>query len=126
MGCVMRSCFARLVLVVVALCLCEIAHAAPNLRVITTRHYEMHTDLSDELVRDFAERMDAMYEEYARRLSEFKPPADAQSLPVYLFNKQADYIAFTHSEHTAGVFWPGENSYLASFLEGQGREQMRH
>jgi hypothetical protein len=28
--------------------------------------------------------------------------------------------------HTAGVFWPGEGSYLASFLEGQGREGMRH
>jgi hypothetical protein len=56
----------------------------------------MHTDLPDDLVKDFAGRMDAMYDEYARRLSEFKPPTDAQSLSGYLFSKHADYIAFTH------------------------------
>jgi hypothetical protein len=123
-GCLVKR--GWLTLILVMLVAGETVLAAPNLRVIRTRHYEMHTDLPDELVKDFAGRMDVMYDEYARRLSEFKPPADAQSLPVYLFAKHADYIAFTHSDHTAGVFWPGENSYLASFLEGQGREQMRH
>ncbi len=118
--------WAGLIVIVVLMCAGQ-ALAAPALRTIRTRHYEMHTDLPEDLVRDFAGRMDAMYDEYARRLSDFKPPTDAQSLPVYLFRSHDDYVAFTHTEHTGGVFVSnGERSFLASFLEGQGREGMGH
>lgn len=103
--------------------------AAPawgGLREIKTRHYEMHTDLPDGIARDFAERLDAMYDEYARRLSDFPPPKSVKNLPVYLFQKQEDYVAFTKSPNTGGVFKPGPQTFLASFLEGQGLEEMRH
>jgi hypothetical protein len=111
---------------VVVLCAVATPPTSAGLRIIRTQHYEMHTDLPDDFANDLAVRMDAMYEEYSKRLSDFAQPTDAQRLQVYLFDKHADYIAFTKNEHTAGVFAPGEKSYLASFLEGQGREEMRH
>lgn len=99
-----------------------------NLREIKTRHYEIHTDLEPGLVVDLSNRMDTMYEEYARRLSEFKPPADAARLPVFLFSKKADYDALTGNQaaNTAGAFvYAGDNAFLAAYLQGQGRDKLR-
>jgi hypothetical protein len=128
-----------------------------RLRVETTKHYEIHTDLPPALADELGKRMDVMYEEYVKLLKDFKPaattgrsinaspagtaappaapaPAPAATtvtdrLPVYLFEKQADYLALTHAENTAGVFarigkGKGEQ-FLAAFVEGQGRDELR-
>jgi hypothetical protein len=100
---------------------------AAKLRVIHTRHYDIHTDLEPALVAELAERMDVMYDQYVSAMSEFKPAADAPALPVYLFNQRARYMAFTHyiGRNTGGMFFASDHPFLASFLEGQGRDELR-
>jgi hypothetical protein len=95
-------------------------------RTFDTRHYRIRTDLDADFARDLAGRMDAMYDEYARRLSAFKPPDDVPRLEVHLFRTQADYLKFTGErlQNTGGVYIPRRN-LLAAFLDGQGRDGLR-
>ncbi len=100
---------------------------AAKLRVIHTKHYEIHTDLDTALVVELSERMDVMYDQYVAAMSEFKPAADAPALPVYLFAQRARYMEFTHyvGRNTGGMFYASDHPFLASFLEGQGRDALR-
>jgi hypothetical protein len=100
--------------------------AAAGLRTLATRHYRIHTDLDADLARDLAGRMDAMYDEYTRRLSAFKPATDLPPLEVHLFRTQADYLKFTGErlQNTGGVYIARRN-LLAAFLDGQGRDGLR-
>src|SRR5687767_331790 len=50
--------------------------AVGTLRVLNSKHYRIHTDLEPAFAEELALRLDAMYEEYARRLSEFRAAAD--------------------------------------------------
>ena len=103
------------------------AAGRPNMRVMQTRHYRIHTDLDFELANDLAQRLDAMYDAYAWRLRLFN--RDGRTLPrfeVYLYNDPNDYLALTgqRMKHTGGVFMSGRN-LLASFLRTQGRDALR-
>src|SRR5947207_3938805 len=101
--------------------------AAAQMRQKEIGHYIVHTDVDSELARDLARRLDAMYEEYARRLVEFAPPhPDQQKFEVYIFAKRADYLKFTDNRfpNTGGIFMSERNT-LAAMLEGQGRDALR-
>lgn len=117
---------AALALLVIGLASPRRAAAAFEPRTIDTRHYRIQTDLDVELARDLSVRMDAMYDEYARRLSAFRADGDVPRLEVHLFRNQADYLAFTGEtlQNTGGVYMPKRN-LLAAFLEGQGRDGLR-
>src|SRR3954451_13039725 len=97
----------------------------PDLRLIRSKSYLIHTDLDDALVYDLGTRMDAMYAEYSRRESDFNVRDERQPLDVYLFNHKSDYTTFTDSRylHTGGVFMAAKNQ-LAAYLEGQ-RDTLR-
>ncbi len=101
---------------------------AANLREIETRHYTLHTDVDNALAKDLAARLDGMYEEYDRRLADFKKADanDSARFEVYVFAKRMDYMKFTNNRlaNSGGVFIPDRNQ-LASYLEGQGRDAMR-
>ncbi len=99
-----------------------------GLRLVRSAHYLIHTDIPDAgLVADLARRMDVMYGLYADQLSEFRPPADAPPLPVYLFARRDRYVTFTRAvgANTAGLFVAGRHPFLTSFLGGQGRDALR-
>jgi hypothetical protein len=97
-----------------------------DIREVTTKHYVIHTNIAAELADDLARRMDAMHEEYSRRMKDFAPPKDAPKLPAYLFAKHAEYREFTGTTHTGGVFVGfGEKSFLAAHLEILGRDELR-
>ncbi|MDB5297647.1 MAG: hypothetical protein JWO31_3630 [Phycisphaerales bacterium] len=118
----------------------------PDLRTVDSVHYRIRTDLDRELSLDLARRMDAMYDEYARRLSAFQPTSVAGSgsdagngggnaatlnaaaprLDVYLFRTQRAYLTFAGGQlqNTGGVYIPSRN-LLAAFLDGQGRDGLR-
>ena len=109
--------------------------AQPALRVMETRHYRIHTDLDRKFAEDLGQRMDAMYDDYRRRLQDFvaaaaaaaaEQDAGAVKFEVYLFKKRRDYLEFTKYKvpNTGGVFMPARNT-LAAFLEGQGRDALR-
>lgn len=107
------------------LLVCPLCTAA-DLRELDTRHYRIHTDVETSLAQDLGRRMDAMYDEYAQRLSIFKGADSLPPLQVYLFARQEDYLSFTAQrlKNTGGVFMP-QRSLLAAFLGGQGRDSLR-
>jgi hypothetical protein len=120
---------------VILLVLCATAaHARAadsfNLRVMDTRHYRVHTDLDRAFAEELGRRMDAMYDDYTRRLADFRAGGDADNadrkFEVYLFKRREDYLKFTKNKvpNTGGVFMPARNT-LAAFLEGQGRDALR-
>ncbi|MEO6436646.1 MAG: DUF1570 domain-containing protein [Tepidisphaeraceae bacterium] len=96
-----------------------------TLRVLETRHYRIHSDLERAFAEDLGKRMDAMFEDYSRRLADFNPDRRTK-FEVYLFAKRQDYLDFTRNKvpNTGGVFMPSRNT-LAAFLEGQGRDTLR-
>ena len=97
-----------------------------GMRTIRTRHYRIHTDLDPELAADLGQRLDGMYDEYRRRLANFRVDASAPPLEVHLFRRQQDYLRFTGQRwrNSGGVYMSGRN-LLAAFLEGQGRDALR-
>jgi hypothetical protein len=111
---------------IVVCCSAAVAQAA-DLRIVHTKHYTLHTDVERSFADDLATRLDAMYDEYDRRLSEFKNDATEETpFEVYVFNDRDDYTKFTKNRlaNSGGVFMPHENR-LAAFLEGQGRDGLR-
>jgi hypothetical protein len=98
-----------------------------GMRAVRTKHYDIRTDLEPALVSDLSTRMDTMYDEYCRRLSDFSPPNNAPPLPVFLFSREADYEALTHSPNSGGMFVvpPKGKPFLTAYLESQGRDELR-
>src|SRR4051794_41035506 len=83
---------------------------AADLRVVRSRHYTIHSDLEIPLLVDVGRRMDAMYDEYMRRLSDFELRDDKRPMDAFLFTYKEDYAIFTGGRHqnTGGVFLPGK------------------
>jgi hypothetical protein len=106
-------------------CLAIAPAARGQMRDVNTRHYRIHTDLNDGLVRDLGTLLDNMYDEYAKRLAIFERGAIPR-LEVYLFRTQRDYMDFSQGrlKNTGGVFVADQN-LLAAFLELQGRDTLR-
>ncbi len=102
------------------------AALADRARTYETQHYRIWTDVDGELASDIAKRMDAMYEEYARRFSGFASAHQHEKLEVRIFERRADYVKYTGDRlpHTGGIFIPGRK-LLAVFQEGQGRDGLR-
>jgi hypothetical protein len=117
----------RMLFAVSALALALLAPTtiAGELRVLNSRHYKIHTDLDRALAEDLARRLDAMYEEYARRLSNFAEPDRSKKFDVYLYSKQNDFVKLTkgQSNNSAGVTIP-ELNIVAAYL-GEGRDELR-
>jgi hypothetical protein len=108
-------------------CLCVYPALAADLKQVKTKHYSLHTDVEPALAKDLALRLDAMYEEYDRRLADFKTTNDEKRpFEVYVFNERDDYMKFTGNRlaNTGGVFIPHKNQ-LVAFLKGQGRDGLR-
>ena len=108
--------------------------AAPDLpaqpdraRQFETRHYRVWTDVDLELARDLCARMDAMYDEYARRFSSLGAGVpQAEKSDVRIFALRDDYVRYTRDRlpNTGGIFMP-DRKLLAVFVEGQGRDGVR-
>jgi hypothetical protein len=98
-----------------------------RLHIVNSKYYEIHTDLDKELMDELVQRMDVMFEQYQKAFSEFKLPADQPPLTVFLFRRHDSYMGFTRlaGTNTGGMFVPGPLPYLTSFLEGQGRDELR-
>lgn len=97
----------------------------PQLPIYPTNHYTIHSDVDPALARDLGERLDAMYDEYSRRLGAFGRDSDEQ-LNVWIFERKIDYMKFIDDRlpNTGGVFIPQKNC-LAAYLETQGRDALR-
>jgi hypothetical protein len=113
---------------VIGIILCSLlvsSSAMAQMRVLTTNHYTIHTDVEPTLAQDLAKRMDVMFDEYSRRLEEFHPPQSDRLFDVYIYQHHGEYLHYTQNRfpNTGGVFIA--NKALAAFLEGQGRDSLR-
>lgn len=112
----------------IAACLLLAALPAGGQTTYDTRHYRIVSDLDPALTLDLAARADAMYEEYARRLIDFAPPAESEAarFEIRLFDRRRDYLMLTGDRfsNSGGIFMPGRN-ILAAYLEEQGRDSLR-
>ncbi|HEV2295474.1 MAG TPA: DUF1570 domain-containing protein [Tepidisphaeraceae bacterium] len=115
-----------------AICLltAQQAVSAGELRTLRSAHYLVHTDLEPSLAEDLATRLDAMHDEYARRLGALGGGGSharaSEKFEVYLFARRADYMRLTQNRYpnTGGIFMSQRN-VLAAYLEGQGRDGLR-
>jgi hypothetical protein len=73
----------RVSVLIPLLLLATLAQAAQrDLRLVKSKYYLIHSDLDDDMVFDLGTRMDAMYAEYSRRLSDFALREDKEPLNV--------------------------------------------
>src|ERR1700677_4914664 len=95
----------RIISSLCSLCLCVHLFCrsaqAQDLRIFESAHYRIHTDLDKDLSDDLAKRMDAMYDEYTRRLAGFSQPPNAAPLEAYIVHTQEKYL------HLAGLTLAG-------------------
>ncbi len=100
---------------------------ADRARQFETRHYRVWTDVELDLARDLCARLDAMYDEYARRFASFAADVPAgEKFDVRIFARRDDFLRYTGERlpNTAGVFIP-HRKLLAAFVEGSGRDGVR-
>ncbi|MGC4032469.1 MAG: DUF1570 domain-containing protein [Tepidisphaeraceae bacterium] len=112
-------------MLIAALTLASTAAFAADDKPIESKHYIIYSDLDRAATQDYARRLDAMYEEYARRLADF-PVNSREKFQVHLFKKQSDYRRFTGSRlpNSAGIFIPSMQA-LAGYEESAGRTALR-
>ena len=95
-----------------------------NLRLLHGEHYRIHTDLDRALAEDLAKRMDAMYEEYSRRLaSTFDVDHAGDKADVYLFAKRQSYLDFTNNKmsNAGGIAMPESRTVVEVWLRTLAR-----
>lgn len=97
----------------------------PQLPAYQTQHYILHTDVGVEFADDLGLQLDAMHDEYTRRLGAFGATEDGRR-DVWVFTRKSDYVRFIDDRlpNTGGVFIPSKKC-LAAYLEGQGRDALR-
>lgn len=102
-----------------------------KLRTFRTRHYEVFTDLPDAQARPFAQHMDTVYAEYAKRLKAF-PTRDSKLVRLYLYSDIEQYLIGLgrkgfNAANTGGVFFrTRDETALATFVQGNDRRRMIH
>lgn len=100
--------------------------AGPSLAIFTTKHYEIHSNLTRSDAMLFGRHMDAVFDEYQARFrrANFKP-RDSRAMPLYLLKTKADYDAFmgghgVSTANTGGMFFIQRNVQgLATFVQGR-------
>jgi hypothetical protein len=124
------------------ICIGAALGAAPDVRLLSTDHYLIHTDIPPAVADDLGRRMDAMFAEYSRRLDSLASPATKpvagnsalvevpvshDRLEAYLFASKTEYDTATHHRvpNTGGLFFYGPRPFLAAYLEPQGRDALR-
>lgn len=110
---------------------------AADTYTFNSRHYAVTTDVDRALAKEIAAHMDAVYAEYAGRLSGFRRNVRAgvrenQRMPLYVLGTYEDYQAYlaemgVNGANTAGVFFrTPKGSGLATWVKGQSRQRMYH
>jgi len=95
-----------------------------------SKRYDITTDVDKELGKEIGKHMDAVYDEYAKRMAGFRPISDVKRFPLYVWERYETYLQFTQSkgfkaDNSGGVFfWGPQGSGLSTWVEGQSRLKM--
>lgn len=104
------------------------AGGALDLNTWNSRHYEIHSNLPRDEVIDYAQHMDLIYAEFARRFAGFRDRRRA-SHPLYLVRTREDYVRLLagfgiDGSYSGGMFFRrGRESGLATWVERPDRSQ---
>jgi hypothetical protein len=79
------------------------AKPRPKIKTYNTAHYQMHTDVGDDVAREAYLRMDRMFDEYANRTSGFARLPSVR-FPFYLVGDQINYYGSGGLQGSAGSF----------------------
>ncbi len=104
----------------------------PALTKFESRRYVVYTNLTLEQAKPYAAHMDAVFDEYDRRLSKagFRQ-RNSTRFPFYLFKDKQSYVAFLKSvgidgEHSGGMFFYNSRANgLATFVGRQNEARVR-
>ena len=120
-----RVCCALLCLMVLS-ATATAAHA-DNLVRVRSKHYTIHTTLTDgETLRTFGRHMDAIFAAYRHRFREYRP-RHAGHMPLYLFETRQQYVDFLarhgiDAENSGGMFFVARDVRgLATWTRDRGR-----
>ncbi len=85
------------------------AQTEAALEVANSRHYELHSNLDRADKVEIARHMDAVFDEYDRRFSAFRPRGGAGTMALYVVNDQDEYLkllaeAGINARNTGGMF----------------------
>jgi len=95
-----------------------------------TAHYMITTDVEKGLAKDIGKHMDAVYEEYASRMSGFRAKTSKMIMPLYVWNKYETYLEFLrgygfNAANSGGVYFRSQKGDgLSTWVEGQSRLKM--
>jgi hypothetical protein len=104
---------------------------APGQREFRSKNYQVVTDLPLERAQEIARHMDAVFDEYARRLSAF-PARNSAAVKLFLWNDEDTYLKFLRSRGALGTgsagmfFFDGTDAGLTTWTRGQERRRLWH
>ncbi len=128
----MTNPIARVLVSLALLCAPLPALAANPVKTERTKHYEFTHDLDAETAREVATHMDTVFDEYAKRMSNFRVK-NAKRIKLYVWADRETYIEFLTeqgvpgAQFTGGLFFVrGGDAGLTTFVGGQSRASMYH
>ena len=98
----------------------------PELKAFASKHYTIYTNLSRAETLPYGTHMDAVFEEYDRRFTSFRPQT-AQLMSLFIFRTQKQYQAYLQhhdldANNTSGMFFiQPDLQGLATFINGRPR-----
>ena len=107
----------------------EWAGGADRLVTYTSRRYTIHTNLTKQQGRVFADHMDAVFDEYQRRFDQFRP-RNRDPMDLYLFRTKQQYVEFLgrlgiDGANTGGIFFVRPDAKgLATWTADRPRSQV--
>lgn len=107
------------------------AFRVPGQREFRSRNYQIVTDLPLEKAREISRHMDAVFDEYARRLAAF-PARNSAAVKLFVWSDEQTYLKFLRSRGILGTgsagmfFFDGQDAGLTTFMRGQGRRSLIH
>ncbi|MEM1012534.1 MAG: DUF1570 domain-containing protein [Planctomycetota bacterium] len=100
--------------------------ATVNGALVETRHYRVHSDLPEDVVREMAAELEWCYQRYATRLSSLTPRqnSDRDLHEVRLFADHASYVRHAGATNSGGLY-DSRRRLLLAFLGDRGRAGLK-
>ncbi len=102
-----------------------------GLNAISTRHYNVFSDVPDQDLARITKHMDALFDNYTQRFSGFKSDVDPnRRMSLFVFKTKAGYAQFfdkmgMSGANTGGMFFVTQDVQgLAVFLEGRAPQEV--
>ncbi|MEI8197946.1 MAG: hypothetical protein WCI73_18795, partial [Phycisphaerae bacterium] len=94
------------------------AATQPDLKLIQTQHYTIHSDMDDEYLAEAWVRLDRLYEDYAIRTAALGRNNN-ERLPIYMYAQREDYLTAGGDGNSSGIFVHPNNGNARLLINAQ-------